>query len=63
MHLTTHVISEIDLVLLDFARCINDLHFFKDEISLVDIEQANQRFKLLRNAIHEQHLCIHSCKQ
>ena len=53
MQQATPVISKIDHVLFDFARCINDLHSLKNELSLVDIEQAERSFKLLRDAIHE----------
>ncbi len=53
MQQATSVISKIDHVLFDFARCINDLHSIKNELSLVDLDQAEQSFKLLRDAIHE----------
>ena len=53
MQQTTPVISEIDHVLFDFARCINDLHSLKNELSLVDIDHAERSFKQLRDAIHE----------
>ena len=61
MQQATPVISEVDHVLFDFARCINDLHSLKNELSLVDIDQAERSFKQLRDAIHEkQHKGIHA---
>ena len=53
MQQATSVISEVDHVLFDFARCINDLHSLKNELSLVDIDQAERSFKQLRDAINE----------
>lgn len=47
------VISKIDHVLFDFARCINDLHSLKNELSFVDIDHAERCFTQLRDAIHE----------
>ena len=47
------IISKIDHVLFDFARCVNDLHSLKNELSLVNIDQAERSFKQLRDAIHE----------
>lgn len=47
------VISKIEHVLFDFACCINDLHLLKNELSLVDIAQAERSFKLLQDAIQE----------
>lgn len=55
------VISKIDHVLFDFARCINDLHSLQNELSLVDIDQAERSFKQLRDAVNEeQHQRIHA---
>lgn len=53
MQQATPVISKIDHVLFDFTRCINDLHSLNNELSLVDIDQAERSLKLLRDAINE----------
>ena len=47
------VISKIEHVLFDFACCVNDLHLLQNELSIMDIEQAERSFKILRDTIYE----------
>lgn len=53
MQQSPSVISKIEHVLFDFARCIHDLHLLKNELSLVDIERTERMFKRLHDEIQE----------
>lgn len=45
--------SRIEHVLFDFSCCVNELHSLKNELSIMDLDQAEQSLKILRAAIHE----------
>jgi len=61
MQQSPSVISKIEHVLFDLTRCVNDLHLLQNELSLVDIDQADRSFKILRDTITEkQRQRIHS---
>ena len=53
MQQTTAVISKIEHVLFDLSCCINDLHLLQNDLSITDIDQAEQHFKKLCDSIHE----------
>ena len=54
MQQSPNVPSRLEHVLFDFRCCVNELHSLKNELSIMDLDQAEYSFKALRAAIHEE---------